>query len=151
MGMFPGGPQTILLVEDNDDHAELILRSLQAMAGGNRIVRVSDGQEALDYLHREGGYRDPLTSPFPTVIFLDLRLPRVDGLDVLKIVKSDERLKHIPVVILTSSDVENDILQSYQLHANSYVVKPFDFRNFMKLMSDLGFYWLSCNTNPVYG
>jgi len=146
-----GRPQTILLVEDNDDHAELILRSLQPAAGTTRIIRVIDGQDALDYLHREGNYRDPVRYPFPTVVFLDLRLPRVDGLEVLRIVKSDERLHHIPIVVLTSSEDTEDILRSYDYHANSYVVKPFDFRTFMKLMSDLGFYWISCNTNPVLG
>ncbi len=82
--MIPGGPQTILLVEDNDDHAELILRSLRNLKFAQRIMRVSDGQEALDYVHREGEFSDPVRNPAPTVIFLDLRLPRVDGLEVLR-------------------------------------------------------------------
>ncbi|HXW98946.1 MAG TPA: response regulator [Methanomicrobiales archaeon] len=150
MAPVPGGPQTILLVEDNDDHAELILRSLQSVASLHRVIRVVDGQDALDYLHREGKYRDPVGNPFPTVIFLDLRLPRVDGLDVLKTIKSDMRLFHIPVVVLTSSDANDDIVRSYQYHANSYIVKPFDFGNFMKMMGDLGFYWLKCNTSPLF-
>ena len=149
MIMIPGGSQTILLVEDNDDHAELILRSLQSLKFAQRIVRVSDGQEALDYVRREGEYRDPVRNPFPTVIFLDLRLPKVDGLEVLRLIKSDPGLHHIPIVILTSSDEEEDILRSYDNHANSYVVKPIDFRLFNTMMQDLGSYWLGYNTNPV--
>ena len=145
------GLQTILLVEDNDDHAELILRSLQSVSMGTRIVRVTDGQEALDYIHREGGFRDSLLNPFPTIVLLDLRLPRVDGLEVLKIIKSDEHLHHIPIVVLTSSSAEEDIFRSYEYHANSYVVKPFDLPRFMKMMGDLGVYWLNYNATLSTG
>jgi CheY-like chemotaxis protein len=149
MIMISGGPQTILLVEDNDDHAELILRSLRDLKFAQRIIRVSDGQEALDYIHREGNYRDPIQYPSPTVIFLDLRLPKVDGLEVLKVIKSNPNLHHIPVVILTSSDADDDILRSYDNYANSYVVKPADFRLFNAMMRDLGSYWLGYNATTV--
>ena len=149
MGTTSGGPQTILLVEDNDDHAELILRSLQTLRIAKRVVRVSDGQEALDYIRREGQYKDPIRNPSATVIFLDLRLPKVDGLEVLRIIKTDPILHHIPVIILTSSDAEQDILRSYDNFANSYVVKPVDFRLFTKMMNDLGSYWLGYNATPV--
>ncbi len=140
-----GEPVRVLLVEDNDDHAELVIRQLSDHRVANKLVHLGDGQEALDYLYRRGQYTDPETSPRPHVIFLDLRLPRVDGLEVLRILKESEDLRVIPVVILTTSESERDVAGAYINHANSYVVKPVDFQKFRKLMDDLGFYWMSWN------
>lgn len=140
-----GEPVRVLLVEDNDDHAELIIRQLADHRVANKLIRLTDGQEALDYLHRREKYADPASSPRPHVIFLDLRLPRVDGLEVLKILKESEDLRVIPIVILTTSESERDVTSAYINHVNSYVVKPVDFQKFRKLMDDLGFYWMSWN------
>jgi CheY-like chemotaxis protein len=139
----------ILLVEDNEDHAELIRRSLEENQVANRIYWVQDGEEALDYLYQRGTYADKTKSPCPHLILLDLRLPKIDGLEVLKTIKTDEKLKSIPVVVLTSSESEQDIGKVYAFHANSYLVKPLDFEKFTKLMRDLGFYWLGWNVNPL--
>jgi CheY-like chemotaxis protein len=108
-----------------------------------------DGEQALDYLFARGKYASPGNNPRPNLILLDLRLPRVDGLEVLKIIKTTPALLRIPVVILTSSDAETDIARSYDYHANSYVVKPLDFKTFTRLMKDLGFYWLGWNEKPI--
>jgi len=139
---------TILLVEDNADHAELILRTLEEHRVAMQIRHLTDGQSALDYLHHQGEFSDPLTSPRPHLILLDLRLPRVDGIDVLKALKADDNLRMIPVVILTTSEAEKDVLQAYDNYANSYLVKPVSFEHFKTLLDDLGFYWLNWNTNP---
>jgi CheY-like chemotaxis protein len=144
-----GEPLLILLVEDNEDHAELIKRSLAQNRVANRIYWVGDGEKALHYLFREGEYKDPKNSPRPNLILLDLRLPRVDGLEVLGRIKGTSDLQRIPVVILTSSSAENDIVKSYDAHANSYIVKPVDFVKFTQLMDDLGFYWLGWNERPT--
>jgi CheY-like chemotaxis protein len=144
-----GAPLNILLVEDNEDHAELVMRSMQDQRVANVIYHVGDGQEAIDFLFHKGKYSDLAKSPHPNLILLDLRLPRVDGLEVLRIVKESPDLLRIPVVILTSSDAESDVARSYDFHANSYVVKPLDFRTFTSLMKDLGFYWLGWNTKPI--
>jgi CheY-like chemotaxis protein len=138
----------ILLVEDNPDHAELVRRSFQDHQVANRIYHVTDGEFALDYLFRRGEYADPDKSPRPHVILLDLRLPRVDGLEVLKEIKETDMLRRIPVVILTTSDGERDVSRAYDRHVNSYLVKPVGFDNFTKLMNELGFYWLGWNRNP---
>jgi CheY-like chemotaxis protein len=139
---------SVLLVEDNDDHAELVLRSLEDHHVANNITRASDGQEALDYLLRRGRYSDPATAPFPDLILLDLRLPRVDGLDVLEQIKSNPELSDIPVVVLTTSQAEQDLARAYQRKANAYVLKPVDFDKFIELMRDLGFFWLAWNQHP---
>ena len=144
-----GAPLNILLVEDNEDHAELVMRSMRDQRVANVIYHVVDGQEAIDFLFHKGKYSDLAMSPHPNLILLDLRLPRVDGLEVLRIVKESPDLLRIPVVILTSSDAESDVARSYDFHANSYVVKPLDFRTFTSLMKDLGFYWLGWNTKPI--
>jgi CheY-like chemotaxis protein len=141
-------PSVILLVEDNPDHAELIVRSLQGHRVANRIYHVPDGEAALAYLFRRGEFADPRKSPRPQLILLDLRLPRVDGLQVLKEIKATEELRHIPVVIITTSEAEGDVGRAYNDHANSYLVKPADFENFTQLMDDLGFYWLGWNRPP---
>ena len=143
-----GEPLRILLVEDNDDHAEAIERSLMTHQVANTIYRMIDGQQALDFLLRRGEYADPAKSPRPHVVLLDLRLPKVDGLEVLKVIKESEQLKRLPVVILTSSQAEKDVAMAYDYHANSYVVKPLDFDKFTNLMKDMGFYWLAWNRNP---
>jgi CheY-like chemotaxis protein len=149
MAELTGEPVHILLVEDNDDHAELVIRGMRDQQVANLIHHVSDGEEALDYLFHRGNYSDPVKNPRPNLVLLDLRLPRVDGLDVLKTIKTTPGLLRIPVVILTSSEAESDIIQSYDYHANSYIVKPLDFKSFTRLMKDLGFYWLGWNTRPV--
>lgn len=138
----------VLLVEDNDDHAELVIRQLSEHSIRARLMRVADGQEALDYLFRMGKFTDPADSPRPHVIFLDLRLPRVDGLEVIKVIKESNDLRRIPVVVLTTSDAERDVTRAYVNHANSYVVKPVDFQKFRDLMNELGIYWLNWNTHP---
>jgi CheY-like chemotaxis protein len=143
-----GEPVIVLLVEDNPDHAELIIRTLADHRIANKIFHVSDGQQALEYLFRQGAYQAVYTSPRPHVILLDLRLPRVDGLQVLDEIKRDEALRIIPVVVLTTSEAEKDIARAYDNHANSYLVKPVGFEEFTQLMDDLGFYWLGWNTNP---
>lgn len=143
-----GEPFEILLVEDNEDHAELIMRSLKDNRVANRVHLVVNGRDALDYLFRRGEYTDVDKYPMPHVILLDLRLPMIDGLAVLKEIKESEELNTIPVVILTTSESEKDIAQAYELHANSYVVKPVDFKSFTELMRELGFYWLGWNRSP---
>lgn len=135
----------VLLVEDNEDHADLIIRGLHSLQGIGDIRHVSDGEMALDYLFRRGKYSDPDTSPRPHLILLDLRIPRIDGLEVLKTIKTHSDLLRIPVVILTSSDAETDITTSYDYHANSYVIKPLNFKIFMTLLRDLGSYWFQLN------
>ena len=143
-----GEPVLVMLVEDNADHAELVIRTLEEHRIANRVRHFLDGQSALDYLFHRGEYSDPAVNIRPHVILLDLRLPRVDGIDVLKAIKEDDHLKSIPVVVLTTSEAEKDVAKAYYNHANSYLVKPVGFEEFRKLMDDLGFYWLSWNTNP---
>lgn len=143
--MIQGVPLEVLLVEDNPDHAEMILRTLADHRVANRIHHVMDGEMALDYLYRRGEFSDAANSPVPNLILLDLRLPKVDGLEVLKSVKQDEVLQKIPVVILTTSSAETDVARAYEHSANSYLVKPIDFGQFTKMMEDLGFYWLGWN------
>jgi two-component system, response regulator len=138
----------ILLVEDDDDHAEIVVRGLTHNRVMNELRRVSDGEAALDYLFRRGAYADPSSSPRPNLILLDLRLPKVDGLEVLRVVKESVDLRSIPVVVLTTSDTERDVTAAYQHHANSYLVKPVDFSKFTEMMQTLGFYWLAWNRSP---
>jgi CheY-like chemotaxis protein len=138
----------VMLVEDNIDHAELVIRTFEEHKIANKISHFIDGQTALDYLLRRDIYTDPKSSPRPHVILLDLRLPRVDGLEVLRIIKDDDELKLIPVIVLTTSEAEKDLARAYQNHVNSYLVKPVGYEEFRKLMSDLGFYWLGWNVRP---
>ena len=149
MAELTGEPLHILLVEDNEAHAELVIRAMRDSQVANTIHHVADGEQALDYLFKRGAYADPIRNPRPNLILLDLRLPRVDGLEVLRTIKTTPALLRIPVVVLTSSDAESDIARSYDYHANSYVVKPLDFRTFTQLMKDLGFYWLGWNAKPL--
>jgi CheY-like chemotaxis protein len=148
MDGMDGEALVILLVEDNEDHAELVMRSFDSHRISNRIHHVVDGEEALDYLFRKDKYKDPETSPIPHLILLDLRLPKVDGLEVLKEIRESNELKGIPVVILTTSKADTDIIKAYDHFVNSYLVKPVDFDKFNQLMSDLGFYWLAWNQKP---
>jgi CheY-like chemotaxis protein len=143
-----GEPILVMLVEDNVDHAELVIRTLEEHRIANRVRHFLDGQSALDYLFQRGEFADRTDNARPHVVLLDLRLPRVDGIDVLKAIKEDEHLKTIPVVVLTTSEAEKDVAKAYYNHANSYLVKPVGFDEFKRLMDDLGFYWLSWNTHP---
>lgn len=143
-----GEPLTILHVEDNEDHAALVNRILTEYCVANDIHLINNGQAALDYLFRRGEYSDPAASPRPHLILLDLRLPKVDGLEVLKAIKANEELATIPVVVLTSSEAEADLLGAYKKHVNSYLVKPLSFKEFAQMMAQLGFYWLCWNRYP---
>ena len=140
-------PVSVLLIEDNVDHAELVIRTLEEHQISNNVQHFLDGQSALDFLFRRGRYADTSDKARPHVILLDLRLPRIDGIDVLKEIKESDDLKDIPVVILTTSETEKDVARAYLNHANSYLVKPVGFEEFKKLMKDLGFYWLGWNVN----
>jgi two-component system, response regulator len=139
----------ILLIEDNESHAMLAIRGLSRFSGKHRIIHLEDGEAALEYLFRRGIYSDFKTSPRPQLIFLDLRLPKIDGLDVLKQIKEDEDLRTIPIVVLTSSMAEPDINRAYYFFANSYMVKPLDFSEFRELMVEIADYWLRWNINPL--
>lgn len=143
-----GDPLVILLVEDNEDHAELIIRNLESAHVANRLFHVDNGESALHFLYGQGIYKDRSAFPKPNLILLDLRLPKIDGLEVLRKIKQDEHLMYIPVVILTTSDAEQDIAKAYLYHANSYLTKPVDFLTFTQLMKDLGYYWLCWNKRP---
>jgi len=143
-----GQPLTILLVEDNLDHAELVKRNMEDFAVANRIIHVEDGQVALDYLFGHGEYADRLRFPLPQLMLLDLRLPKVDGLQVLKEVKENADLQSLPVVILTTSEAERDVASAHKYHANSFLTKPVDFLEFSRLLRDLGYYWLAWNKRP---
>ena len=146
-----GEPVLVMLIEDNIDHAELVVRTLEDHLISNKVRHFLDGQSALDYLFRRGEFSGATETHRPHVILLDLRLPRVDGIDVLKAIKEDANLKSIPVVVLTTSEAEKDVAKAYYNHANSYLVKPVGFEDFKKLMDDLGFYWLGWNVNPDPG
>jgi two-component system, response regulator len=139
----------ILLVEDNPNDAELTMRALKKNNLANNIVQVSDGEEALDFIFARGAYSDRQMINGPKVILLDLKLPKVDGLEVLKAIKSDQRTRVIPVVVLTSSQEEKDIVESYRLGVNSYITKPVDFDKFVDAVKTLGLYWLLLNQPPV--
>lgn len=136
---------TILLVEDNPDDALLTMRALKQGHLGNEVVHARDGVEALDYLFGTGPYEGRRTEDLPVVMLLDLKLPRLDGLDVLRSVRADERTRLLPVVILTSSREEQDLLAGYRLGANSYVVKPVEFGGFVDAVRELGLYWVVLN------
>lgn len=145
-----GGTLVILLVEDNLSHAELVKRSLGTHALVNTIYHVRDGEAALAYLFRRGIYADPAQSPRPHVVLLDLQLPKRSGLEVLRELRTSPTLRMLPVVVLTTSAAERDVLGAYEHYANSYLVKPVDFEQFMQLMHDLGTYWLRWNHYPTW-
>lgn len=137
----------ILLVEDNPNDLELTLAALKRCALANPIEIARDGAEALDYLHRRGDWLDRSPGQ-PAVVLLDLKLPKIDGLEVLERVKSDPLLKAVPVVMLTSSQEERDLVQSYELGVNAFVVKPVDFQTFLRAIQDLGMFWAVLNETP---
>lgn len=138
----------ILLVEDNPTDAELTIRALNKYNLGNNLIHLKDGAEAIDFIFAKGNYSNGTVKNGLKIILLDLKMPKVDGLEVLKQIKSDERTRSIPVIIMTSSKEEHDILSSYQHGVNSYVVKPVDFDQFAKAVADLGLYWLLINQPP---
>ena len=139
--------KVILLVEDNPDDEALTLRAFAKNNMGNRIIVVRDGAEALDWLMRRGPYADR-RDPDPQVVLLDLKLPKVDGLEVLRQLRDDPRTKLLPVVILTSSKEESDLVRGYELRANSYIRKPVDFARFVESVREIGMYWLVLNEPP---
>lgn len=138
----------ILLVEDNPDDELLAIRALKKNEINCQVAVVRDGREAIDYLFTEGKFADKDPDELPDVILLDLKLPKLDGIDVLKAIRANEKTKVIPVVMLTSSNEENDIANSYRLGANSFICKPVDFDQFLTAMRQLGTYWLSLNVTP---
>ncbi|MBI4846599.1 MAG: response regulator [Candidatus Omnitrophica bacterium] len=150
MGTFfkKSEPINILLIEDNPAHAELIKIVLHENSVKNAITHLADGETAMDYLFKRGNYSDNKNLQQPHLILLDLRLPKIDGLDLLKEIKNSADLKHIPVIILTTSDEEADIAKAYDNHVNSYLVKPLEFEKFSALMTRFGFYWLDSNVFP---
>ena len=138
----------ILLVEDNIDDAEMTIRALKKVNLANKLTHLEDGQEALDFLFAKGKFANRELTSKPKLILLDLKMPKVDGIEVLRQIKSSDATRSIPVVIMTSSAEDNDLITSYDLGVNSYVVKPVHFENFAKAVSDLGFYWLLTNKTP---
>ena len=145
------GDRIILLVEDNPDDVDLTLRALKKNNVANEVIVARDGPEALDYLFGTGGYAGRDLNVMPAVILLDLKLPRVDGLEVLKRLRADDRTRFLPVVILTSSREEQDVIEGYRLGANSYIVKPVDYEQFNGAVKQLGLYWLLINEAPSNG
>ena len=141
----------ILLVEDNPDDVELTLRAFKKCNIANEVVVARDGVEALDYLFGTGAYAGRDLSVMPAVVLLDLKLPRIDGLEVLRRLRADERTRCLPVVVLTSSNEDQDVVNSYQLGANSYIRKPVDFVQFIDAARQLGMYWLLLNEAPPKG
>lgn len=135
----------ILLVEDNPHEAELTIRSLKKNNLANKLKLIDDGADALDFIFLKGAYAGTTATFKPKLVLLDLKLPRVDGLEILRQMKADERTKGIPVVMLTSSKEERDIIESYKLGVNSYIVKPVNFESFTKSVAELGMYWLLLN------
>ena len=138
----------ILIVEDNPNDAEMALRAMKKNNLANSIKVVGDGEEALDFIFARGDYADRKDGAYPKIILLDLKLPKVDGLEVLREIKGAPETKQIPVIVLTSSREESDLVESYRLGVNSYIVKPVDFDKFVDSVRDVGFYWLLLNEQP---
>ncbi len=138
----------MLLVEDNPADIELTLRALKKENIPNPVDVVTDGAEALDYLFGEGAYKERDLSNAPAVVLLDLKMPKVGGLEVLKCMRIDKRTRSQPVVVLTSSSLEQDLIASYELGANSYIIKPVDYKKFLEAVKELGIYWLFTNESP---
>jgi DNA-binding response OmpR family regulator len=138
----------ILLIEDNPNDAELAMRALQKNNLANNVIRVCNGEEALDYIFARGPFKSNYGLNIPKLILLDLKLPKIDGLEFLKMIKADWVTKLIPVVVLTSSHEENDMVESYRLGVNSYIIKPVDFDKFIDSVRDIGLYWLLLNQQP---
>lgn len=142
-------PLEILLVEDNPNDAELAIRALKKRNLANNLIHVEDGQAALDFLFGTGAYEGRDTSHLPKVVLLDLKLPKVGGIEVLRRLRAEPRTKLLPVVVLTSSREGRDVIETYELGANSFIVKPVDFENFSEAVSNLGMYWLLLNEPPI--
>lgn len=140
----------ILLVEDNMSDSELIIRALRKVNLANHLVHVKDGAEALEFIFATGDYAEREVRKVPRVILLDIKMPKVDGIEVLRQIRANDDTKLIPIVIMTSSKEEQDIVKSYQLGVNSFVVKPVDFNVFAKAVSELGLYWVLTNQHPLY-
>ena len=138
----------LLLVEDDANDLELAMRSLRKHHLANKIHVVRDGEEALDFLHARGLYAGRSANGLPKVVFLDLKLPKVSGLEVLREMKSDARLRSVPVVVMTSSGEQRDLVEGYRLGVNSYIQKPINFDRFQTVVGDLGYYWLVVNKSP---
>jgi len=147
--LVPNTPTEILLVEDNPNDVELAQHAFRQNHLSNALHVVRDGAEALEFLFCTGAYADRDIAEEPKVVLLDIKLPKIDGIEVLRRIKGDERTQSIPVVMLTSSRQEQDIVESYQLGVNSYIVKPVDFVQFMDAVRELGLYWLLLNEAPV--
>ena len=141
-------PVDILLIEDNLNDVELALRALKKSGIANNIIVVNDGEDALDFIYCRNKYDHRKPNDKPKVILLDLKLPKVDGLKVLKIIKNDDEKKMIPVIVLTSSDQEKDMIESYKFGVNSYIQKPVDFNQFVEAVKQIGMYWLLLNKLP---
>jgi CheY-like chemotaxis protein len=143
------GSPLVLLVEDNPDHAELVMRAMEGHDPDIELRHVTDGALALDYLANRGGFADPKLFPRPRLVLLDLRLPKVDGIEVLRTIKNDPLIQHIPVVMLTTSTSDSDMLRAYRNHVNSYLKKPLDFTEFHRMMESFRHYWFSWNHCPA--
>ena len=143
-------PLDILLVEDEQAHAELTKRAIRKAGNANRVRIVSDGEEACDYLYHSGKYKDKIKYPLPGLILLDIKLPGIDGIEVLKKIKEDPLLKRIPVIMLTTSEREEDIARSYNHYANSYLTKPVGFKEFEEKIRKIEFYWMILNRPPTF-
>jgi two-component system response regulator len=141
-------PLEILLVEDNPQEAELTIRALKKRTLANHFVHVHDGQEALDFLFGKGPYKERDVRELPKVVLLDLKLPKLDGIEVLRQMRANEHTRLVPVVVLTSSREDRDVIEAYQLGANSYIVKPVDFEKFLEVVSNMITYWLLLNELP---
>nr|MBC8361927.1 response regulator [Candidatus Desulfatibia profunda] len=142
-------PSNILLVEDEPAHAELTKRAIRKAGNANRIDIVSNGEEALDYLFNQKEFADKQKYPVPGLILLDIKLPGIDGIEVLKRIKKDPALKRIPVIMLTTSEQEDDIARAYDYYANSYLTKPVGFKEFEEKIRQLDYYWMILNRPPV--
>ncbi len=139
----------ILLIEDNPDEAELAIRSLKKSNLANNLVHIDDGAEALDFIFAKGKYAGNTAQSRPRLILLDLNLPKIGGLEILKQIKANDHTRMIPVVVLTSSQEQRDVIESYKLGVNSYIVKPVNFESFSRAISELKMYWLVLNQPPV--
>jgi two-component system response regulator len=138
----------IILVEDNPHEAMLAIRSLKKHHLANNLIHLDDGEQAMNFIFSEGEYSSNINPPSPKLILLDINLPKINGLDILRRVKADPRTQKIPIVLLTSSREESDIMESYKLGANSYIVKPVDFNSFSQAIQEMGMYWLVLNEPP---